>query len=554
MFLQLFKRERRSILFLAAILIFPALFTNLGMLALYDDEGIRSLVALEMMISGNYFNPTFLGELYYNKPPLYNWILLAVFELTGDTSEFTARSVTVFFLLVYTFMVYYFVNNALRNQNIYSSAKNNHTIQIVPIASALALLTCGRILFWDSLLALIDICFSLVIYSMFMLVYFYGEKNKIKALFLTAYALASVGFLLKGLPAIVFLGLTLPTYFIWRKKWRLLFSWKHFAGFSLFVLVVGGYYAVYAQSHGLEAVFSTLYHESAKRTFIQYGVWQSVLHIFTFPFEMVYHFLPWTLLVLYFLQRSKRELLKSNSFLSWNILVLLVTIIPYWTSVEVYPRYILMHAPLLFTTVIYLHESDKIKSGNFSRLIENLFLVLCLAAAGAMLIPYFHEGMQQIPAYQVKSLRLAALCLLLCFMYWRLPTERLIILSVVLITIRLGFDWFVLPERQKGKCSTQVKTSTLEMAEQFRDKELRSLEYSLGFQPITGYYYTRETGKILKPEFSLPDSAVLYILNPQTYPPDTYKELGRLRIKWECKELVIAEINEKMLQWMEARE
>ena len=39
------------------------------------DEAIRSLVALEMKLSGNLITPTLHGEYYYNKPPLYNWIL-----------------------------------------------------------------------------------------------------------------------------------------------------------------------------------------------------------------------------------------------------------------------------------------------------------------------------------------------------------------------------------------------------------------------------------------------------------------------------------------------
>ncbi|MFQ5448860.1 MAG: hypothetical protein ACE5FF_18195, partial [Saprospiraceae bacterium] len=40
-----------------ALLLLPALLTNLGMLAFLDDEGIRALVALEMKLSGNYITP-----------------------------------------------------------------------------------------------------------------------------------------------------------------------------------------------------------------------------------------------------------------------------------------------------------------------------------------------------------------------------------------------------------------------------------------------------------------------------------------------------------------
>ena len=66
----------RTIYILAIVLLIPALLINLGLLAFIDDEGIRSLVALEMKLSGNYITPTLHGMYYYNKPPLYNWLLL----------------------------------------------------------------------------------------------------------------------------------------------------------------------------------------------------------------------------------------------------------------------------------------------------------------------------------------------------------------------------------------------------------------------------------------------------------------------------------------------
>ncbi len=105
--IQHFSTKQSILLVAAVILLFPALLINLGLVAFYDDEAIRALVALEMQISGNYITPTMFGELYYNKPPLYNWILLAVFELTGHNEEIITRLVTVFFLIVYAGSVYY---------------------------------------------------------------------------------------------------------------------------------------------------------------------------------------------------------------------------------------------------------------------------------------------------------------------------------------------------------------------------------------------------------------------------------------------------------------
>ena len=64
---------------LACLLLLPALLINLGLMTFIDDEAIRALVALEMKWSGNFITPTLHGEYYYNKPPLFNGILLVFF-------------------------------------------------------------------------------------------------------------------------------------------------------------------------------------------------------------------------------------------------------------------------------------------------------------------------------------------------------------------------------------------------------------------------------------------------------------------------------------------
>jgi len=89
-------QQRNTLLYILGILLlFPALLINLGLLTFIDDEGIRSLVALEMKLSGNYITPTLHGAFYYNKPPLYNWILLLYFNLLGQINEFTVRIPTI---------------------------------------------------------------------------------------------------------------------------------------------------------------------------------------------------------------------------------------------------------------------------------------------------------------------------------------------------------------------------------------------------------------------------------------------------------------------------
>ena len=144
----------------------PALLINLGLMTNIDDESIRSLVAMEMLLSGNFVVPTLNGEVYLNKPPLFNWILLVWFKVFGNFEELTARFQTVLALLGYAATVVW-------------SFKKPLGIHLA-LLSALCLITCGRVLFWDSLLSLIDITFSWVIFGLFMTSLVLEQKQSIQ--------------------------------------------------------------------------------------------------------------------------------------------------------------------------------------------------------------------------------------------------------------------------------------------------------------------------------------------------------------------------------------
>ncbi|TAK35547.1 MAG: hypothetical protein EPO28_14550 [Saprospiraceae bacterium] len=525
-----------------ALLLLPALLTNLGLLAFFDDEGIRALVALEMKLSGNHITPTLFGEHYYNKPPLYNWILLAFFELTGHFDEFTARSATVFFLLIYAGTVYFFSKPAF--------AKTPNSQSFLP---ALALITCGRILFWDSMLALIDICFSWVMYLLFMVIYREGERGRHGRMFVFAYGLAAIGFMLKGLPSVVFAGIALLTWLLWQRKGRQLFTWGHAAGIGIFTLIAGGYYAMYAQTNGLEEVLHTLFQESAKRTFIKHGFGQTALHLLTFPFEMWYHFLPWTLLAVYFLRKNAWVLIRRNKFITWNLLVFFTTVIPYWSSVEVYPRYLLMHVPLVFSAFFYLHFQNQEEDSKIGRVVETGFFVLCLLTTAASLLPHFWVAVQYLPQLHLKAASLTVALAGLSWLYWRWQAQRMLVFVLVLLVVRMGFNWFQIPNRQQLDCATGARTTAIEAAKLTNGKPLYILEYSLGLQPITAFYFTRETGQILRPRYENFDTSAYYIINPDAYPKSGYREIARFGIKWECSELVLGKINENLVRAIENR-
>ncbi len=343
-------------LFCVAML-FPALLWHLGYLAINfpTDEPTRAIVALEMIISGNYFTPTINGEFYYNKPPLYNWIIAGFFK-TFNYSEFVLRLPVIIGLLLFGLSIFLFVKKEL-------GVKQGFIV-------AMLFITSGRILFWDSFLGLIDITFSCLVYTSFMAIYFFHKKKQYLALFLVSYLLTAVTFLMKGLPSLVFQAITLLTFFTYKNEFKKLFSWKHFAGIGLLILIVGSYYLMYAKYNTLDNVFTTLFSESEKRTIINYGWKRFVTHLFTFPFEMFYHFFPWSILGVFFFSKKFYSIMKSNEFLKFNFMIfsffnILITG-HHLKSTKVH-----IHAfPPVFTVTVYMFFRDYNFNGKKSIFIE----------------------------------------------------------------------------------------------------------------------------------------------------------------------------------------
>jgi len=58
-----------------------------------------------MWFSGSYLQPTLLGEPYFNKPPLFNWLIILSSRLFG-WSELAVRAVSLAFTALTALVVY----------------------------------------------------------------------------------------------------------------------------------------------------------------------------------------------------------------------------------------------------------------------------------------------------------------------------------------------------------------------------------------------------------------------------------------------------------------
>lgn len=499
---NIIPRHSRFLFFYVLLLIIPALFLNLGLMPFILDEATRANVALEMMHRGNFIVPTINGEFYYNKPPLFNWIQIFFVSITGDTDEIVFRLPTVTSLLLFAFTIY-------QTQKKESSRK-------VAFFTALAFLTCGRILFYDSFRGLIDITFSWVIYLVFWFIYYYGKRKEYLNLFMLSYLLAAVGFLMKGLPALVFLSISLLAWFIYSGKFKKLFSWQHLAGFGLLVIIIGGYLITYNRYNSPLNFFETLWTESSKRTFLDNTIWDSISHLVLFPLDFIYHFLPWTLLLLIFFWKKCRQEVSKNSFAKFSLLIFGANIIIYWLSPAIYPRYLFMFLPLLF--FIIFNSLDVMMQGKKERRwIDGILLYMSLIlVAGMVFIPVLAD--RDIYQYFIlKYILVLIFAAPLVYLLLKKQYSRILIFTGFLLVARIAFNWFVIPDRIEHGTDLYQKNGAKVAAELSGSRPLYLLD-DTRIHHVSTFYIMTTRGQILERWEGLPDPGSLYIAEkPKLY-------------------------------------
>ncbi len=437
-----------------AILVIPAFFLNLGYIPFIEDEAIRAQVAYEMLHSGNYIVPTINGDPYYHKPPLYNWFIVLSYSIFGEANEWTSRFPTLVFLFGFTYYIY---KTLLRQRN--------H--RMLAIATALSFLTCGRILFYDSFLGLIDICFSWVTFA--LLISFYDLKSNSSKLFLI-YVLATIAYFLKGFPSFIFLVCGMMTYVIYfREISRLLTKW-HLIGLLFMGCMIGGYYGLYNTYHEASNTLDPLLKQSTIRTFLYNDILKVVKHVATFPFENVYHFLPWSFLIILFGYWISDRRVKLNAYSEFLGLAFLINIPVYWISPGYFPRYVLMLAPLFFA-YFYGYYFDR-PSGKWNQWFnKSLIGLMLLVIAASFMAPWIPKAADHTVSF---ALALAIGCLgiglLVAIRMGKL--QPWIAMVILLLAIRIHYNTSILPTKNISNGASLSRTEAKRISTEYQPLQL----------------------------------------------------------------------------------
>ncbi|MBA2612911.1 MAG: glycosyltransferase family 39 protein [Bacteroidetes bacterium] len=220
-------KNNTLIIFLIALISAIIFIPFIGNCPLFDwDEINFAECAREMLVSGNYSRVQLNFRPFWEKPPFFIWLQAASMNVFGVT-EFAARLPNAICSIVSLITIYFI-------------GKKFYSQKFGIIWSLLYAATLLPHLYFKS--GIIDPWFNLFIFlAVYNCLQFINNPNGKKETFNALFAGLFLGgaVLTKGPAAIVIVGLTLLSYFIWTKQLKLLLA-KPFLIFAITTLFVSG--------------------------------------------------------------------------------------------------------------------------------------------------------------------------------------------------------------------------------------------------------------------------------------------------------------------------
>ena len=409
------------------ILLLSALLINLGIVSLQFEEPRRAIVAMEMELTGEYIVPKINGFFYYNKPPIFNWVIIFFSRIFGHMEEWVVRLPTVLSLLAIATTHFFVIRKKIDFQT--------------AVHSSLIFVTTTNILFYFSFQGEIDMFFSLIVYLQVICLLHYFEKERYFELFIFSYLLTGVGVLTKGIPSLAFQSITILTLFLYHRRFKALFSIWNFVGIGLMVAIIGGYFYRYSLTTDPLPMITRLITESSKRTAAEESFLSSVINLYKFPLLLFTMMLPWSLLPLSTRLKTAWSSAWQITWFRYAVLFVAANIIIYWLSPGARDRYLYMFVPFIGVIISVLFIKGPGRLINWA-----ILLFASIFLAGAFAIPFLSK---ELPLWH--NLLVAGYVFLVAgvflFLYFKYQRYRLFQLACFLLLIRVAFDLLIFPTR-----------------------------------------------------------------------------------------------------------
>lgn len=367
---------------LVILLVAIGIFSGLQLMELRAEEPRRAVIAMEMIHGRNYIVPKIFNYNYYNKPPLFNWVLVLFFSITGSFNEMWVRLPSILSLFLTAFLVFKVTARYINRQ--------------AGILAALLLLTAADILFYGSVDAgEIDLFLMVIICVQAIAVFHYSLRQNWWALFAISYIFMAAGILTKGLPLALIQALLLLCWFIYIKQFKKLFSIPHFVSMVIGFGLVYLYFALYSRQSDVVLYLSQLLTESTQRSMLE-NKWSGILlNMLQSPLQILYIGLPATGLLLYAINKKVRSLVKEDQLFAFSFIFSLIICITFFISPETANRYLYPAFPfiVIMAAIIYSKATEVLSSSKWllrykGVLIVFIFLAVARIAYDVWGMPY----------------------------------------------------------------------------------------------------------------------------------------------------------------------
>ncbi len=260
--------EKNSLIVIFFVAVFMIFFGLGGVPLLDPDEPVYAETAREMLRSGDFLSPQIFGAYWFDKPPLYYWLVAAAQFVFGD-NEFAARFPAAIMAVGTVIMVYI------------SAAKQFG--ERAGFWGAVVLTTCLQ-MFYMGKAAVTDT--TLLFFLTGALLSFSHRKYWIMYIFM------GFGILTKGPIGIVFPGAIIFLYLLFMGRLHEILQMHVVRGVLLCLLIAAPWYVAMYSVHGMEFVETFLgFHNITRFTTAEHA--DRVTFWYYFPVVLLGLF-PWT--------------------------------------------------------------------------------------------------------------------------------------------------------------------------------------------------------------------------------------------------------------------
>ena len=285
------------VLLLVSVII---IFSNLGSIPLLDpDEPVYAETPKEMMMYNEFISPRIYGEYWYDKPPMYYWLVAGSYQLFG-VNDFAARFPSALLAIICISSVYFFAKKILNER--------------AAIFSGFVLVTSIEF-FYLSKAAVTDI--TLTLFLTLSLLCFVRKKYYLFYLF------AGLATLTKGPIGLFFPVVIAFLYLLFTRQLSEIKRMKIMSGSLIFAVVALPWYIVMYNIHGSDFINTFLgFHNITRFTSPEHP--SGVLWYYYVPVLLI-GFFPWCTCILQAMYRiflGHCEKFKEMFFFSiWAIVV-----------------------------------------------------------------------------------------------------------------------------------------------------------------------------------------------------------------------------------------